>query len=104
MLTLRLPAVLIVLLAALPLPGCVGNGDGSGSTPPRRLIALADLIIDPAELPYVTDEGHPFCRFADLTQYHDLQEGMKNPWLIEGSELENLSDPLWQPGGTYGPR
>ena len=87
-LTLRLVAVLVIWLAVLSLPGCVGNRDGSGSTPSPRSVALDDLIIDPAKLPYVTDEGHPLYRFEDLTQFHDFQEGMKNPWLIEGSELE----------------
>jgi hypothetical protein len=86
--SLRLLAVLIGLLATLPVPGCLGDRDGSGGTPPPRPIELTDLIIDPAKLPYVTDEGHPFYRFEDMTQFHDYQEGMENPWLIEGNDLE----------------
>jgi hypothetical protein len=85
---LRLLTLLAALLAGLCLPGCIGNQDGSSSTPPPRSVELADLIIDPAKLPYVTNEGHPFYRFQDIAQFHDYQEGMKNPWLIEGSDLE----------------
>jgi hypothetical protein len=81
-------AVLIVLVSVLPLSGCSRSGDVSGDVPTPRLIALGDLIVNPADLPYVTNEGLPFYRFTDVSKYHDFQEGMKNPWLIEGSDLE----------------
>ena len=85
--------VLGVSLAVLLLAGCSRNPDVSSPIPTPKPVTLPDLIINPSNLPYTGKDGLPLYRYRDLTKLPDFHEGMQNPWLIEGSDLQKWN---WQ--------